>query len=87
MGWSHKHLIAKFRQQVGLAPKRAARLVRFERVLRRIDHQRAPDWGMVAADLGYADQSHLVREFGAFTGTSPAAFLAAQPGAQGGDRR
>jgi len=79
VGWSHKHLIAKFQQQVGLAPKRAARLVRFERVLHRIDHERSPDWGMLAAELGYADQPHLTREFAEFTGTSPAAYLTGRP--------
>ena len=42
---------------------------------------------MLAAELGYADQSHLVREFGEFTGTSPAAFLGTQPGARGADHR
>ena len=76
-GWSHKHLITRFRQQVGVPPKRAARLVRFDRVLRRLDDGR-PEWAQLAAELGYADQAHLVREFREFTGTSPGAFLAAR---------
>ena len=77
VGWSHKHLIARFGQQVGLGPKTAARLVRFDRVWRRLDQARGRlDWGLVAAEVGYADQAHLVREFRQFTGTTPTGFLA-----------
>jgi AraC-like DNA-binding protein len=79
VGWSHKHLIAKFRQQVGLAPKTAARLVRFNGVLRRVGSARRLDWGLLAAEAGYADQAHLVREFRQFTGTTPTQFLAQTP--------
>jgi AraC-like DNA-binding protein len=78
IGWSNKHLITRFRQHVGLAPKRAARVIRFERVLRRIAHDPAPDWGRVAADCGYADQAHLIRDFGEFSGTTPAAAVRAK---------
>jgi AraC-like DNA-binding protein len=74
VGWSHKHLIARFRQQVGLRPKTAARLVRFDGVWRRLEEGRRGDWGQLAADTGYADQAHLVREFRQFTGTTPTAF-------------
>ena len=77
VGWSHRHLIAKFKEQIGLAPKTAARLIRFDSVWRRLDDPRALRWGDVAADSGYADQAHLVREFRQFTGTTPTEFLAA----------
>jgi AraC-like DNA-binding protein len=76
VSWSHKHLIARFRRQVGLRPKTAARLVRFDRVLGRLDARRPLDWGQLAADVGYADQAHLIREFHQFTGTTPTAFAA-----------
>ena len=76
VGWSHKHLIARFRQQVGLRPKTAARLVRFDGVWRRLDGRRPLDWGLVAREAGYADQAHLVRDFHQFTGTTPTRFLA-----------
>jgi AraC-like DNA-binding protein len=74
--WSHRHLISRFRQQVGLAPRTAARLVRFDRVWRRLDQPQPPAWADLAREAGYADQAHLVREFHRFTGTTPTEFLA-----------
>jgi AraC-like DNA-binding protein len=76
VGWSHKHLITRFRQQVGLQPKLAARLVRLDRVWRRLDQDGGLDWGLVAVEAGYADQAHLVRDFGHFTGMTPTQFQA-----------
>jgi AraC-like DNA-binding protein len=76
VGWSHKHLITKFRQQIGLPPKTAARLVRFHRVLAGLEGPEPHRWERLAAESGYADQSHLIREFRTFVGTTPSAFLA-----------
>jgi AraC-like DNA-binding protein len=76
VGWSHKHLIRKFRQQVGLTPKTAARLLRFEHVWRGLGDGAPAHWDRIAADGGYADQSHLIRDFREFTGGTPADFLA-----------
>jgi AraC-like DNA-binding protein len=76
VGWSHKHLITKFTAQIGLTPKTVSRLARFERLLARVRASRQlPEWGQVAADCGYADQSHLIREFRDFAGTTPTDYL------------
>jgi AraC-like DNA-binding protein len=74
VGWSHKHLITRFRQQVGLPPKTVARLIRFGRVLRGLHQGRT--WERIAAESGYADQPHLIREFRTFTGTTPTDYVA-----------
>jgi AraC-like DNA-binding protein len=85
VGWSHKRLLARFRRQVGLRPKTAARLVRFEGVLGRLEEGRGLDWGQLAREVGYADQAHLIREFHQFTGMTPTAFVArtTRPGGDG----
>lgn len=77
VGWSERHLAAQFRTEIGLAPKAAARVIRFSRARRMLAGRRGAD---VAAECGYADQSHLVRDFVAFTGLSPTAWLAAEVG-------
>jgi AraC-like DNA-binding protein len=77
VGWSHMHLLARFRQQVGLRPKTAARLVRLDGVWRRLDQARGRlDWGQVAREAGNADQAHLIRDFHQFTGATPTEFAA-----------
>lgn len=75
-GWSRKRLWSRFRSQVGLTPKRAAQLIRFDYAAHRLaaGHSAA----MVAADSGYTDQSHLHRDVTAFAGMTPAA-LAVTP--------
>ena len=79
VGWSHKHLITRFRQQLGVTPKAAARLVRFAGLRRRLHSSRSPDWARLAAEAGFADQAHLIREFRRFTGTTPTGYLARIP--------
>lgn len=69
VGWSRRRLWSRFRAQVGLPPKRAARLVRFDRAAHRLAAGEAAV--QVAVDGGYADQSHLHREVLAFTGMTP----------------
>ena len=77
VGWSERHLAARFRTEIGLTPKAAARVIRFDRARRMVPGTPA---AVVAATCGYADQAHLVREFVAFTGLGPRAWLAAEVG-------
>lgn len=67
-----------FRRQVGMGPKRYARLMRFRGVVDAVYRSAAVDWSAVAFDGGYGDQSHLVHEFREFAGMTPTAFMAAR---------
>nr|WP_246497460.1 helix-turn-helix domain-containing protein [Sphaerisporangium rubeum] len=77
VGWSARHLGTRFAAEIGLTPKAAARVVRFDRT-RRAVQARAGDVVLadVAAEMGYYDQSHLVREFREFAGCPPTRWLA-----------
>ena len=76
LGWSRRHLGEQFRSELGLAPKVAARVVRFDRARKLLQSPRAPGLATVAAAVGYYDQAHLNREFQAMAGCSPSTWLA-----------
>lgn len=71
---SERNLTRLFHQWIGIAPKAIARMVRFQYVLERLASGKAPRWAALAAELGYADQAHLIRDFVAFAGHSPTAW-------------
>ncbi|GIH94282.1 AraC family transcriptional regulator [Planobispora siamensis] len=70
-GWSRQRLWSRFAAQIGPTPKGAAMLVRFDHAIHRLAGGHAP--ARVAADGGYADQSHLHRDVRAFTAAPPTA--------------
>jgi AraC-like DNA-binding protein len=77
-GIAIRTLQRRFATQVGVSPKQFARIVRFHRVCSAWRH--APEtMARVAASCGYSDESHLIRDFRAFVGEPPAAFLASLP--------
>lgn len=69
LGLSPKRFIERFEAQVGLTPKRFARIRRFQRVLTLIGG--TSDWTERALQSGYFDQSHMIRDFQELAGTSP----------------
>ena len=84
LGWSHRRLIARFREAIGVTPKTLGRVLRFERVsglLRDVDEPRLAE---VAFDCGYYDQAHLNRDFRQFAGTTPSEYMARRLPAGGG---
>ena len=62
LGWSHRRLIARYRDAVGLPPKMVSRIVRFERLAALLACDPRTDWADAAAACGFFDQSHLSRE-------------------------
>ena len=78
VGWSHKHLIAQFRDQLGAPPKLLGRLLRLQRAIELIGRSNQPRWAELALDCGYFDQSHLIREFRQLAGCTPEEYLGLQ---------
>jgi AraC-like DNA-binding protein len=74
-GYSNRHFIHLFREQVGLTPKLFCRVQRFQQILHYLNTTRSIAWADIAPALGYFDQAHFINEFRAFSGTSPTAWL------------
>lgn len=73
-GLTTRRLQRLFLDRVGVGPKWVIRRYRIQEVIEQAADGTSPDWARLAADLGYSDQAHLVREFTAATGMSPAAY-------------
>jgi AraC-like DNA-binding protein len=71
VGWSRTRLASRFSEQIGISPKRFARVVRFEGA-RRLIAQGSPSLAQVATRAGYYDQAHLSRDISALAGYTPA---------------
>ena len=76
LGISHRRFIEVFHRAVGLTPKRFCRIRRFPRVLREAHQAPVIRWTDVAAMCGYTDQAHLIHDFRAFSGLTPAEYTA-----------
>lgn len=78
LGVSHGHLDRQFADQVGLSPRTLARILRMRRLLDHLDVHETVAWADLAGELGWFDQSHLIRDFLRHTGVTPAGYAAAQ---------
>ncbi|MFI5982522.1 helix-turn-helix domain-containing protein [Streptomyces sp. NPDC051555] len=72
-GWSPRHLEQRFKEQIGLSPKTAARVLRLQRALRMLAGGSAAS--ATASACGFYDQAHLHRDFRRMTGFAPGEFL------------
>ncbi|MFF1292182.1 MULTISPECIES: helix-turn-helix domain-containing protein [unclassified Streptomyces] len=87
VGWSVRQLESRFREQIGIGPKAAGRVLRLQRARRLLAAGRGQ--AETAAVCGYYDQAHLSGEFKAMTGCTPREFTLARGGPGGvpdGDR-
>jgi AraC-like DNA-binding protein len=74
IGWSRRHLNTQFTAEFGIGPKEASRVLRFDHARKMMTGGPAT-LSDIAAACGYADQSHLNRDFRAMTGVSPRQWL------------
>ncbi|MFD8495684.1 helix-turn-helix domain-containing protein [Amycolatopsis sp. NPDC059657] len=74
IGWSRRHFGERFRAEVGLSPKQAARVLRFERAAGKLRGGQL-DLASLAVECGYYDQAHLSNEWRALAGCSPRTWI------------
>jgi AraC-like DNA-binding protein len=81
-GLSVRRLQRLFAAYVGVSPKWVILRYRIHEALEHAETGTGTDWAVLAADLGYADQAHLVRDFTRTVGVPPTAY-ASNPAAAG----
>ncbi len=72
---SRKHLAVTFNRYVGISAKAYARIQRFVWTLEQLRSRGEVEWSRLAAEAGYSDQSHLVRDFRRVGAASPTEYL------------
>ena len=80
IGWTDRTLQRHFSQQVGLTPKRFARVRRLQRAIAHTLEAPQVDWARLATECGYFDHAHLINEFRMLTGLTPGEYRPAACG-------
>jgi AraC-like DNA-binding protein len=75
VGWTRRHLATSFQDELGLSPKLAARVLRFERAVRLLRGDGGRGLADVAGAAGYFDQAHLTRDWKEFAGCTPSTWV------------
>lgn len=75
LGYSQKQFIHQFKKYVGITPKQFHRIVRFNEILSVVENGEILSWTRIAADFGYFDQAHFIKDFQSFSGINPKKYL------------
>lgn len=75
LGISQRVLEIEFKKQVGLSPKMLSRIVRFNNLMKNMVKKEKLDSFEFISEMGYTDQSHLIKDFVEFTGMTPIKFF------------
>ena len=75
IGYSQKHFIDLFRQQVGVTPKQYLKIMRFQKAICAIERERFIPWNRISLESGYYDQAHFIHDFKHFSGFTPNEYL------------
>jgi AraC-like DNA-binding protein len=77
LGVLPKAFVRRFRDRIGVTPKRFSRVRRFQRVIGAIERNGTPaSWAGLAVEHGYCDQAHMIHDFRELAGITPTAYRA-----------
>lgn len=71
VGYSQKHFISLFKENVGLSPKAFLKVIRFQKAIQDIEARQQVNWSTIALDAGFYDQAHFINDFRSFSGFTP----------------
>jgi len=74
VGMSLRQLQRLFRKYVGVSPKWVIKRFRLQEAAERLENDPSVSLAELAAELGYFDQAHFVKDFRSVLGQSPAAY-------------
>jgi AraC-like DNA-binding protein len=75
-GYTERHLERKFKESIGLNPKKFGNVVRLHHFLKLLKNKPAnANFTSICYDAGFSDQSHLIKDFRKHTGISPKEYL------------
>jgi AraC-like DNA-binding protein len=80
IGYSQKHFIHLFTQQVGVSPKQYLKIMRFQKVISAIENRESIRWSKIALESGYYDQAHFIHDFRLFSGFTPNEYMKRKAG-------
>ena len=72
---SSRQFRRKCLEESGLSPKRLSRILRLRCAGLLAQREPHPNWAEIAAEAGYFDQAHLIRDFREFLGKTPMSVL------------
>lgn len=78
VGYSQKHLIKLFKDNVGLTPKGFLKIMRFQKAIQEIAAAKISSWPSIALESGFYDQAHFINDFKSFSGFTPNEYLQKQ---------
>lgn len=76
IGYTERHLERIFTECIGLSPKKFVNIVKLHNFLKLLkDKAMHNNLTAISYEAGYADQSHLIKEFRKYTGITPKEYL------------
>jgi len=75
IGYSPRHFIRMFKEQVGITPKAYLKIIRFQKAISEIEESKQVNWTGISQDCGFYDQAHFINDFKFFSGFTPEEYL------------